>query len=65
MIAIADLWKFFGAISALKGISLEVVRDSVVAVIGPVGSGKSTCCVYRFVDGYPGTKVVPGKRERA
>jgi ABC-type histidine transport system ATPase subunit len=33
MIEIADLWKAFGAVQVLKGISLRVERGSVVAII--------------------------------
>lgn len=42
MIEVSDLWKAFGALAVLKGISLEVPRGSAVALIGPSGSGKST-----------------------
>ena len=42
MIEIADLWKSFGAVEVLKGISLKIERGGVIAVIGPSGSGKST-----------------------
>src|SRR5437660_8443698 len=42
MIEIADLWKSFGRVEVLKGISLQVARGGVVAIIGPSGSGKST-----------------------
>jgi len=42
MIEVHDLWKAFGPLAVLKGISLGVPRGSAVALIGPSGSGKST-----------------------
>jgi polar amino acid transport system ATP-binding protein len=42
MIEVSDVWKAFGALQVLKGISLEVPRGAAVALIGPSGSGKST-----------------------
>jgi len=42
MIEVADLWKSFGRVEVLKGVSLDVARGAVVAIIGPSGSGKST-----------------------
>ena len=42
IIRITDLYKFFGEVQVLRGISLEVESGQVVVVIGPSGSGKST-----------------------
>jgi polar amino acid transport system ATP-binding protein len=42
MIEVGDLWKAFGPLQVLKGISLEVAKGTAVALIGPSGSGKST-----------------------
>ncbi|MFA9455758.1 amino acid ABC transporter ATP-binding protein [Halalkalibacter sp. AB-rgal2] len=42
MIKVDDLYKSFQQIEVLKGISTEIERGDVVAVIGPSGSGKST-----------------------
>ena len=36
------LWKRFGDQPVLRGVSLELSRHEVVAVIGSSGSGKST-----------------------
>jgi ABC-type polar amino acid transport system ATPase subunit len=42
IIEVKDLYKHFGNVKALHGISMDVERGSVVVVIGPSGSGKST-----------------------
>ena len=42
MLEARDLRKHFGGVEVLKGVSLEIAKGDVVAVIGPSGSGKST-----------------------
>jgi polar amino acid transport system ATP-binding protein len=42
MIEIQDVHKSFGALEVLRGVSMNVDRGEVVAVIGGSGSGKST-----------------------
>lgn len=43
MLALADVNVYYGAIHALKGISLEVNQGEIVTLIGSNGAGKSTC----------------------
>jgi polar amino acid transport system ATP-binding protein len=42
MVLAENIWKSFGKLDVLKGISLEVARGEVVCLIGPSGSGKTT-----------------------
>lgn len=42
MIRIQEVRKRFGPLEVLKGVSLDIERGQVVALIGPSGSGKST-----------------------
>jgi ABC-type polar amino acid transport system ATPase subunit len=49
MIAVQDLVKDHGAHRVLDGVSLEVARGDVAAVIGPSGGGKST--LLRCING--------------
>ena len=41
-VSIAGVWKSFGAVEVLKGVSLDVEKGEIVAIIGRSGSGKST-----------------------
>ena len=41
-VKVEELYKSFGSLHVLKGISIEVDQGEVVCIIGPSGSGKST-----------------------
>src|SRR4030066_845622 len=42
ILAINDIYKSFGKTSALEGISFDVDKGEIVALLGPSGCGKST-----------------------
>ena len=42
MLAVRDIHVYYGAIHALKGVSLEVKQGDIVTLIGANGAGKST-----------------------
>jgi branched-chain amino acid transport system ATP-binding protein/branched-chain amino acid transport system permease protein len=47
-----DVWRAFGGIEALRGVSLEVGRGEIVGLVGPNGSGKTT--LINLVSGHYG-----------
>ena len=42
MIEVRDIYKTFGKVKALNGVTATIKRGEVVVIIGPSGSGKST-----------------------
>ena len=42
LLRVEDLWKSFGGVAAVDGVSMDVQRGEVHAVIGPNGAGKTT-----------------------
>lgn len=49
LVSIRDIRKSYGALEVLKGISLEVEKGDVIAIVGRSGSGKST--LLRCING--------------
>lgn len=43
-----DVWLSFGGVEALQGVTLEVKREEIVAVVGPNGAGKS--CLMNVIN---------------
>ena len=42
LVSIKDVYKSFGELEVLKGVSLDINQGEVICIIGPSGSGKST-----------------------
>lgn len=63
MIKIENLYKSYGDLEVIKGITKNIDKGEVVAVIGPSGSGKSTFlrCINMMEDITSGKVVVQGK----
>jgi polar amino acid transport system ATP-binding protein len=62
IIQINNIYKSFGSVKALRGVSLSVNHGEVVMIIGPSGSGKSTLlrCINRLEEYDEGSIVVDG-----
>jgi ABC-type branched-subunit amino acid transport system ATPase component len=50
MLHVKNIYKHFGGIAALDGVSLEVESSTITGLIGPNGSGKST--LFNVVSGF-------------
>src|SRR5215213_1222831 len=63
LLEIDDLTMRFGNLTALDGVSLQVDAGEIVGLIGPNGSGKTTCfnCISRFYDPAGGQIRIEGR----
>ena len=63
MIRAVDVHKHFGPVEVLKGVSLEVGKGEVIAIIGPSGSGKSTFlrCLIHLETVHRGNIAIEGE----
>jgi polar amino acid transport system ATP-binding protein len=63
MIRAVDVHKHFGSLEVLKGVSLDVGKGEVIAVIGPSGSGKSTFlrCLIHLETVHRGSILIEGE----
>ncbi len=63
MIRAVDVHKHFGPVEVLKGVSLEVGKGEVIAIIGPSGSGKSTFlrCLIHLEPVHRGNIAIEGE----
>jgi polar amino acid transport system ATP-binding protein len=63
VIRLENVYKSFGQLEVLRGVSLNVARGEVVVVIGPSGSGKSTLLrVMNYLEPYQrGTIYLDGQ----
>jgi phosphate transport system ATP-binding protein len=55
-VKVRDLHAYYGAVHAVKGVSIDFPANEVTALIGPSGSGKSTVvrCINRMHEEIPG-----------
>ncbi len=64
IIVVKDLYKYFGEIKAVDGVSLNIDKGKVVVVIGPSGSGKSTLlrCINHLEEPTSGEIWIDGEK---
>ena len=58
-VALSDLHAYYGAVHAVRGISLQFPANQVTAIIGPSGCGKSTMirCINRMHEEITGARA--------
>ena len=63
IVSLKNVYKSFGDLEVLKGISFDVLKGEVICIIGPSGSGKSTLirCINGLNDINSGSITVHGQ----
>ena len=63
IVSLKEVYKSFGDLEVLKGVSLDVMKGEVICIIGPSGSGKSTLirCINALNDIQSGSITVEGQ----
>lgn len=64
MITISNLYKSFGPLDVLKGISLQIENRRIAYIVGPNGSGKTTLLkiLLGLIKNYSGEIIINGEK---
>src|SRR3954469_14396316 len=63
-VTFADVWKRFGAVEAVKSLTLEIADGEFMVLVGPSGSGKTTALrMLAGLEAISGGSVFIGERE--
>ena len=67
IVSVKEVYKSFGELEVLKGVSFDVMKGEVICIIGPSGSGKSTLirCINALNDIQAGSITVEGQEVHA
>ena len=67
IVSVKEVYKSFGELEVLKGVSFDVMKGEVICIIGPSGSGKSTLirCINALNDIQSGSITVEGQEVHA